>query len=76
MTLREFKMAVNAYRENEKKEYFRVGMVCTMVARLGGNKKVKPEDFVPKEKRPEMTPEQMEKQAELWTKMLGGEVRR
>lgn len=76
MTLREFNLAVSGYKANLRKEYYQTGLICTMIARLGGNKQVKPEDFVPKERKPEMSSEQMEKTAEFITKMLGGEVRK
>lgn len=71
----EFERAVAGYRARMKQEYYRTGMICTMIARLGGNKKSKPEDFVPKERKPEMTPEQMEEQAKVITAILGGEIK-
>lgn len=43
-----------------------------MIARLGGNKRVKPDDFMPKDKRSRMTDDQMLKQVEMLNAFFGG----
>jgi len=72
-TLHEFRLQIDGYKARERKLDYRNAILCTMIARLGGNKRVKPDDFMPKDKRSQkMTDDQMLRQVEMLNAFFGG----
>ena len=57
------------FNEAELRKSYRMGVICTMIARHAGNKNIKPEDFLPK---PKQTTEDMIEQARTLTELFGG----
>lgn len=68
LTLYEFIELLNRFNEKQRRHDYRMAVICTMLAKLGGSKKVKPEDFMPK---PKQTVKDMVQKAETLTAFYG-----
>ncbi len=70
MTWHEFKLLVDAYTHREEREFYRAGIICSVIANVNSSKgkKYQPKDFMPKaEEKPDMA-----KQVEALNAMFGG----
>jgi len=67
---------VEGYRAKEKQKWNHTALICALIARLGGNKKAQPKDFMPRKDRKKKTSREILKQVEVWNAILGGEDRR
>ncbi len=69
---------VEAYNEREEREFFRTGIICSVIANVnsGKGKKFKPEDFMPKREKEEKKTNDLLKQVEMLNAMFGGSDKR
>ncbi len=68
---------MEAYNEREEREFFRTGIICSVIANVnsGKGKKFKPEDFMPKRDNKKKQRNDMLEAAKAWTAVMGGEVK-
>lgn len=68
-------IAIDAHEARERAEYWRAGLIASVVIRVHGGK-AKPGDFVPKTRRAAaQTPRQMAAKLKALTVLMGGTVR-
>lgn len=70
-------LAIEAHERRERSAYWRAGLVTATLININrskGQRRVRPEDFVPKRRSPQ-TPQQMAAILTAYTRALGGEVR-